>query len=417
MGLERPFVIGLDHPRGGFERFIDIADFLAADLALAHRRVADVVVERGLIGERRLGVGPFHLELVGRPDGVPFLVGDDAEESLLPHHPRAGDVRDRAFLDFHRHAAGDGGADHAAVHHAGPPDVGAEVLLRVDLGRDVLARDRLADDLVILRILRLGLAGRVERVAPLLVPIELHVEITAADQLGIGGALARVVLGMHHAVADGERVGDEAELGRRHLDEHAARFRGGHAHLHAAPLDAGRARGAALVHAGGGIAHDDLDRLEWHVEFFRHHLADGDEQPLPHVHLAEERGHRAVGVHGDEGGELIRHERRLGALRQGLAGGKRGVERDCRADRDHQRAACFEQRAAGDGELRRVVHLGHDRLPQPIVAAARLTARRMLMWVPQRHLRPASASLICASVGFLFWLRNAAAVMIQPLMQ
>ena len=51
------------------------------------------------------------------------------------------------------------------------------------------------------------------------------------------------------------------------------------------------------------------------------------------------------------------------------------------------------------------------------VAAARLTARRMLMWVPQRHLRPASASLICASVGFFFSLRRAAAVMIQPLMQ
>ena len=53
----------------------------------------------------------------------------------------------------------------------------------------------------------------------------------------------------------------------------------------------------------------------------------------------------------------------------------------------------------------------------PSSSAARLTARMMLMCVPQRHLSPASASLISASVGFFLSRRNAAAVMIQPLMQ
>ena len=46
-----------------------------------------------------------------------------------------------------------------------------------------------------------------------------------------------------------------------------------------------------------------------------------------------------------------------------------------------------------------------------------LTARMIAVCVPHRHLSPASASLISASVGFFFVSRNAAAVMTQPLMQ
>ena len=64
-----------------------------------------------------------------------------------------------------------------------------------------------------------------------------------------------------------------------------------------------------------------------------------------------------------------------------------------------------------------LVHFCHVRLPQPIIVAARLTARMMFMWVPQRHFSPSSACLISASLGFFLLLRNAAAVMIQPLMQ
>ena len=79
-------------------------------------------------------------------------------------------------------------------------------------------------------------------------------------------------------------------------------------------------------------------------------------------------------------------------------------------------AAGLEHGAAR--EHRGFVHLGHVRLPQPaICSAARLTARRMPMWVPHRHLRPSSAWRISASVGFFLVARNAAAVMIQPLMQ
>ncbi len=224
----------------------------------------------------------------------------------------------------------------------------------------------------------------------------------SSRQLGVRRLLGLVALGMHHAVGDGERIRRQAELRRRHIDEHAARLGGRHAHLLAAHLDAGRARRAALVHASGGVAHDDGDGLERHVKLFRDHLADGDEQALTHIHLAEEGRDGAVGIDGDVGGELIRRERRLGALREGVADAEHGVERDRRAERDHQRAARLEQRTPGDArEMRGFFHLGHCRLPQPIIAAARLTARRMPICVPQRHLRPVSASLIWASVGFL----------------
>ena len=300
--------------------------------------------------------------------------------------------------------------DHARNFH-----VGDERLLAEHLRSDIGAFDRLADDLVVLRVLRLGLAGGVKRVADLLVPFKLDVEVAAADQLGVARLLRRVARRMHYAVDDGELVGWQSKLLRRHFHQHAARFRRGDAHLPAAGLDAGRAGRAALVHAGAGVGHEHGDGLERHVELFRHDLADRDVETLAHVHLAEERGYRAVAADRDVGRKLFGHERRFGSLRESRVHAEHGIERDRRADRDHEGAAAGEHRTAGEGL--RLLMLGHDRLPQPIIVAARLTARRMFMCVPQRHLIPSSAVLISASVGFFLRARNAAAVMIQPLMQ
>jgi hypothetical protein len=71
--LERPFIFCFDHPRGGFERLIDVAVRLAF-FTLAHRRVADVIEQRLLVDERRLAIRPLHLEFFRRADGIPFLV-------------------------------------------------------------------------------------------------------------------------------------------------------------------------------------------------------------------------------------------------------------------------------------------------------------------------------------------------------
>ncbi len=301
------------------------------------------------------------------------------------------------------------------MRHAGHLHVGAEIFRAEDLRRHVFAFDRLADDLVLARLLRLRLAGRIERIAPLLVPVELDVEIAPADQLGVARLLVAVERGVDDAVHDDELIGRRAELLGRHLDQHAARFRRRHAHLLAAELDAGGAGRAALVHRGRGVAHEHRHGLERNVELFGHHLADGDEQAVAHVHLAEERRDRAVGIDRDVGGELVRHQRGLRALRMRRIDREQRVEAERRADRHHERARALEQRAAG--ERGRLVHFGHVRLPQPIIVAARLTARRMPMCVPQRHFRPSSACLISASLGFFFSASSAAAVMIQPLMQ
>ena len=119
MRLERPLVFGLDHARRRLERLVDIAGFRGLHRALARRCLADVIVERSLIGERRRRVRPNDLELLRRLDRIPLLVGDDAEEALVPDHFGGRDIFDRAFVDAHRHGAGDRGTDHAGMDHAG----------------------------------------------------------------------------------------------------------------------------------------------------------------------------------------------------------------------------------------------------------------------------------------------------------
>jgi len=141
MRLERPFVFRLEHARCGFKRVVDIADFLWRDLASAWGRLANMIVKRRLIREWRRRIGPRHLELSRSLDRIPFLLGDDAEKTLIPHHPGAGNFLDRTLVDFDRHGAGNGRTNHPAMHHARRPDVRAKVFLSEHLWRDVVAQD------------------------------------------------------------------------------------------------------------------------------------------------------------------------------------------------------------------------------------------------------------------------------------
>src|SRR5438067_1369688 len=99
---------------------------------------------------------------------------------------------------------------------------------------------------------------------------------------------------------------------------------------------AGAARSAALVARAAGVAHDDIDLVEADVQLFGDDLRHRDVEPLPHVHLAEERLNAAVWQHGDPRVELTRHERRLA----------RGLRHDFahrRGERDNERAGSLEK--------------------------------------------------------------------------
>ncbi len=100
-------------------------------------------------------------------------------------------------------------------------------------------------------------------------------------------------------------------------------------------------------------------------------------------------------------------------LRQLLDAGAAGDR-----ERDDQRPAGFQEIAARHAALRHDEIVRHGQaLRAARRDAASFTARRMLMCVPQRHLRPASPRRISSSEACGFASRSAAAVMIQPLMQ
>src|SRR5439155_396729 len=65
--------------------------------------------QAGIAGQFR-GRRPRYLERLSRLDGVPFALGNHADEVALAHNPPAGNVLDRAFIDTRRLCTGAKGA-------------------------------------------------------------------------------------------------------------------------------------------------------------------------------------------------------------------------------------------------------------------------------------------------------------------
>ena len=401
--MRRKFVFPFDDAHRLLDAFLEVA-VLHLEFALDDRRLADVVVQLVVAGEIRLRLRPRHLELVRGAHRVPFLRCDDRQQVLDVDHLRAGNVLDRAFVDRHRHGAGDLRPDHARMQHAGQAHVRRHFQRAEHFSGQVAARRRFADDLEILRLLDLGLAVDRKAEAKLAVPLHGRVEVPAADQFGVGNAFGRVRRVMDDPVGHREPLGRDAELGRGLIDHQAARLGRHLAQVHAGARHAGRGAGAAHVHRAAGVAHDEVDAVERHVEFLGDHLRDRCAEPLAAVDLAVVGGDRAVLVDGDIGIELVGLERtRRGEFMRRCIGPIGGGERD-------------DESAGGGNESAAAELLCHVRLPQ-IACAARLTARIAAPWVPQRQITFDNASLISFSVGCGFSSRKAAAVMIQPLMQ
>ena len=345
MRLERPFVLGLDHPRGTPEGRRDVAlgwQILVRDGG----RRTDVVVN---LLRRRKGIlrrGPLHLERLRGAHRVPLTLRNHGQEVLLMHHARALDGGDRLQIDGLRDAAGVRRANHAGVKHAGDGDIGHELLGAKHLARHVAPRHRLAHDLVFRGRLGLGLALDIHLVAGLLVPLDLGVEGLAADQLGVTDALGGIVERGDHAIADAQPFRGQTELCGGHAEQDAARLGRGVAQRLGAGLDAQGTRRTALVQRGRGVARDHADLVDRDVEFIGHDLGDGDFQALAQVDLAVEGADAAIARDRDPRIELLRHQRRSGrgaSLRQ-----RRSTDPRHRGA-NHQRARGLEKFAAAVG--------------------------------------------------------------------
>src|ERR1019366_2848826 len=268
------------------------------------RRLADVIVELVVAGEVRLRPRPGHLQGLRRLDGVPFLLGHRGQEVLDPDHLGARNIADRLFVDRDRHRARDGGADHAGMQHAGQPDIAALLQRAEHLAGHVAARHRLADDLELGWLLerRLYLDGELLGHA---VPGDGRIQIAAADEFGVSDALARigarVGTRMHHAVRHREIGRRYVQSLARHLDQQAARLRGGPPHDEAALPQPVAGGGAAHVDGQGAVAHDDAHALPWHVDLFGYELRNRGFQALAAVDLAVVRDHGAFRIDRDVG--------------------------------------------------------------------------------------------------------------------
>jgi hypothetical protein len=228
--------------------------------------------------------------------GIPFLRRDHGDEVFFAHDPRTGDALDRARVYALHFARSARRTQHACVQHSRYADVGDELVRAVHLPRDIASRQRLADDFVFRRRLRLRRHLDVHRIADLLVPLHLVIEVAAADQIGVGGAAFRAG---DDAIGHAKLPCRRAELLGCTVDEHSPCFRGRTAHEPSAVRHASAAGRTALVAGGARITHHHFDLVGTDVELVGDDLGHRDIEALPHVHLAEERLHVAVGEYGD----------------------------------------------------------------------------------------------------------------------
>src|SRR4051812_430013 len=184
MRLERPFILSFDDLSGRFEGSIDVTGRLV-DLAFHHIVIANFVVDFGLRRKWWLCVRPLHLERLAGFDGVPLLRSNHSQEALFTYDLDAWNVRYGSLVNAHRHGARYRRPHHPAMQHAWDFYIGDEILLAVHNWCNVTAGDRLTDHLVVRGLLREGLAGSIERVAKLLVPIQLDIKVSPADEVCI----------------------------------------------------------------------------------------------------------------------------------------------------------------------------------------------------------------------------------------
>ncbi len=267
-----------------------------------------------------------------------LALGDDADEVADRHHGAdAGDVRDGRFVHRFERVADEvavvrariGRAHHAPVQHAGRAHVVHEDQLARELGRDVDARLRAADDAVVLRVLQARAA------------VELQHGACARHQLAEADAEGRVVAGVDAAFAHRQQRRLNAEALRRLREKPAARLRGREPQRLRMDLQRGAGDGRALVRRACGVAEHHVHLRERQVEFLGDDLRERGADAGAEVDMAVERGDAAV---------VPQREQDLGAFRRIAEHDRRLAVRDRwrrrRLAHDQQHAVGREEVAA-----------------------------------------------------------------------
>ena len=112
------------------------------------------------------------------------------------------------------------------MQHSRQPDVADHFHLPEHLGRDVLSRDRFADDLELIGPLQRSRRLNLQRAAGAAVPIELGAEVPAADQVRVGNSFGRVGDRVDDSIGDRKLIGGNCERCCRHLDQQATSLGG-----------------------------------------------------------------------------------------------------------------------------------------------------------------------------------------------
>ena len=281
-------VVGrLDAFGRGFECRLRIADVLG-DLLLGDWPLAPLLKHLRLLGQRH-AAGPRHAHRVRGLDHRPLVARHDREEIALAHRlhvsanlPCGGVVngRDACAVVI--------GANNARMQHSGHADVMDVGEFARHLRRNVDAADRLADHLVVGRLLQLDLG----------VDFELH---AVADQLAVADRTVGRGLHAHHGVLHGEVRGRNAEPLRSALDERPACGGAGPAQLPAALEDREIRGGEPLVRRARRVAHHQLDPLERDIKLVGGELHERSARAGAKIDLADKDRDLVVGADGEPG--------------------------------------------------------------------------------------------------------------------
>src|SRR5262249_257121 len=201
------------------------------------------------------------------------VISDDGKQILHPHTRGARYAFYRCFINRYQLGADRRRADYAGMQHVWRSEVVHVDMSTETFRRDIWPRQRLTDDGVARGILQRCFG------------VKLELKLTPTQQTGERDALP-ASFRPHLAVAGDEivrlgmgrlggKIGEGCGRGGRRLPN-----------LHAALLDAARARSAALVRGKCGIALHEFDLVDANPKFFGCNLWDRNPQALAEIDLA-----------------------------------------------------------------------------------------------------------------------------------